>query len=621
MQHVNHSSFDKASKAGFIIALGIVYGDIGTSPLYTMQSLVENQGGISSVTESFILGSISLIIWTLTLITTIKYVLVALKADNHHEGGIFSLYTLVRKMTPWLIVPAVIGGATLLSDGALTPAVTVTSAVEGLKVVPSLQHIFQNQSNVIFATLFILLLLFAIQRFGTGVIGKLFGPIMFIWFAFLGISGFLNSFAHPEVFKAINPYYGLKLLFSLENHKGIFILGSIFLATTGAEALYSDLGHVGRGNIHVSWPFVKVAIILSYCGQGAWILANSEAMRLKIFPQFRSTYPGDNIGQTYIPVINWFLFAITTSIVLLFKTSAHMEAAYGLAITITMLMTTILLSFFLIQKGVKRGLVLLMMIFFGILEGIFFLASAVKFMHGGYVVVIIAVAIIFIMTIWYKGSKIVSRYVKLLDLKDYIGQLDKLRHDHRYPIYHTNVVYLTNRMEGDMIDKSIMYSILDKRPKKAQVYWFVNIKVTDEPYTAEYKVDMMGTDFIVKVELYLGFKMRQTVSRYLRTIVEELLESGRLPKQGKTYSVRPDSKVGDFRFIVLDERFSSSQNLKPGERFVMLMKSSIKHWTATPIRWFGLQFSEVTTEVVPLIFTANRGLPIKEKIELTTTGD
>ncbi|WP_243328584.1 KUP/HAK/KT family potassium transporter [Streptococcus agalactiae] len=666
MQHVNHSSFDKASKAGFIIALGIVYGDIGTSPLYTMQSLVENQGGISSVTESFILGSISLIIWTLTLITTIKYVLVALKADNHHEGGIFSLYTLVRKMTPWLIVPAVIGGATLLSDGALTPAVTVTSAVEGLKVVPSLQHIFQNQSNVIFATLFILLLLFAIQRFGTGVIGKLFGPIMFIWFAFLGISGFLNSFAHPEVFKAINPYYGLKLLFSPENHKGIFILGSIFLATTGAEALYSDLGHVGRGNIHVSWPFVKVAIILSYCGQGAWILANknagnelnpffasipsqftmhvvilatlaaiiasqalisgsftlvSEAMRLKIFPQFRSTYPSDNIGQTYIPVINWFLFAITTSIVLLFKTSAHMEAAYGLAITITMLMTTILLSFFLIQKGVKRGLVLLMMIFFGILEGIFFLASAVKFMHGGYVVVIIAVAIIFIMTIWYKGSKIVSRYVKLLDLKDYIGQLDKLRHDHRYPIYHTNVVYLTNRMEGDMIDKSIMYSILDKRPKKAQVYWFVNIKVTDEPYTAEYKVDMMGTDFIVKVELYLGFKMRQTVSRYLRTIVEELLESGRLPKQGKTYSVRPDSKVGDFRFIVLDERFSSSQNLKPGERFVMLMKSSIKHWTATPIRWFGLQFSEVTTEVVPLIFTANRGLPIKEKIELTTTGD
>lgn len=277
MQHVNHSSFDKASKAGFIIALGIVYGDIGTSPLYTMQSLVENQGGISSVTESFILGSISLIIWTLTLITTIKYVLVALKADNHHEGGIFSLYTLVRKMTPWLIVPAVIGGATLLSDGALTPAVTVTSAVEGLKVVPSLQHIFQNQSNVIFATLFILLLLFAIQRFGTGVIGKLFGPIMFIWFAFLGISGFLNSFAHPEVFKAINPYYGLKLLFSPENHKGIFILGSIFLATTGAEALYSDLGHVGRGNIHVSWPFVKVAIILSYCGQGAWILANKNA--------------------------------------------------------------------------------------------------------------------------------------------------------------------------------------------------------------------------------------------------------------------------------------------------------------------------------------------------------
>ncbi|MCD3533265.1 KUP/HAK/KT family potassium transporter, partial [Streptococcus equi subsp. equi] len=342
MSNAHHDAFDKATKAGFIIALGIVYGDIGTSPLYTMQSLVDNQGGLSQVSEAFILGSVSLIIWTLTLVTTIKYVLIALKADNHHEGGIFSLFTLVRRMSRWLIIPAMLGGATLLSDGALTPAVTVTSAIEGLKAVPELSSIYQNQTNVILTTLLILMVLFGLQRFGTGVIGKLFGPVMLVWFSVLGISGLLNSLQHLEILKAINPYYALHLLVSPENHRGIFILGSIFLATTGAEALYSDLGHVGRGNIYASWPFVKVCIILSYCGQAAWILAHkdsgialnpffasvpeglrvylvilatlaaiiasqalisgsftlvSEAMRLKIFPLFKITYPGANLGQ------------------------------------------------------------------------------------------------------------------------------------------------------------------------------------------------------------------------------------------------------------------------------------------------------------------------------------
>lgn len=265
MSNANHPSFDKATKAGFVIALGIVYGDIGTSPLYTMQSLVENQGGLTQMTESFILGSVSLIFWTLTLITTVKYVWIALKADNHKEGGIFSLYTLVRKMSKWLIIPAMIGGATLLSDGALTPAVTVTSAIEGLKAVPGINHIYENQTNVIITTLVILLSLFSIQRFGTSLIGKLFGPVMLLWFSFLGLSGLFNSLGNLEIFKAINPYYALHLLVSPENHRGIFILGSIFLATTGAEALYSDLGHVGRGNIYVSWPFVKACIVLCKC--------------------------------------------------------------------------------------------------------------------------------------------------------------------------------------------------------------------------------------------------------------------------------------------------------------------------------------------------------------------
>ncbi|CAM4190837.1 KUP/HAK/KT family potassium transporter [Streptococcus penaeicida] len=661
MSNANHPSFDKATKAGFVIALGIVYGDIGTSPLYTMQSLVENQGGLTQMSEQFILGSVSLIIWTLTLITTVKYVWIALKADNHHEGGIFSLYTLVRKMSKWLIVPAMIGGATLLSDGALTPAVTVTSAIEGLKAVPGIDTIYNNQTNVIITTLMILLMLFSIQRFGTSLIGKLFGPVMLVWFSFLGLMGLINSLGHLEIFRAINPYYAIHLLMSPENHRGIFILGSIFLATTGAEALYSDLGHVGRGNIYVSWPFVKACIVLSYCGQGAWILANknsgielnpffasvpenfrvyavilatmaaiiasqalitgsftlvAEAMRLKIFPLFRVTYPGENLGQLYIPVINWVLFLITSSTVLYFRNSAHMESAYGLAITITMLMTTILLNYYLIKRGMKSMLAHLVMSFFAIIEFIFFWASAVKFLHGGYVVVIIAFTIISLMFIWHRGTKIVFKYVKSLNLLDYRDQIKALRDDTSIDLYQTNVVYLTNRIKDNMIDKSILYSILDKRPKRAKVYWFVNVKVTDEPYTAKYKVDMMDTDYMVKVELYLGFRMPQTVPRYLRTIVQDLMESGRLPKQVQEYSISPGREVGDFRFVIIEERVSQARQLTGFERFIMQTKSNIKHFTATPTRWFGLQYSEVKVELVPLILSDILKLPIKEVKEV-----
>lgn len=657
MSNANHAAFDKASKAGFIIALGIVYGDIGTSPLYTMQSLVENQGGLSSISEIFILGSISLIFWTLTLITTIKYVWIALKADNHHEGGIFSLYTLVRKMSPWLIVPAMIGGATLLSDGALTPAVTVTSAIEGLKAVPGISSIYQNQTNVIITTLLIILSLFSIQRFGTSLIGKLFGPVMLVWFSFLGLTGLYNALGNLEVFKAINPYYAIHLLLSPENHRGIFILGSIFLATTGAEALYSDLGHVGRGNVYFSWPFVKICIVLSYCGQGAWILANrnsgielnpffaavpesfrvfavliataaaiiasqalitgsftlvAEAMRLKIFPLFRVTYPGQNLGQLYIPVINWLLCFITSCVVLYFKNSANMEAAYGLAITITMLMTTVLLNYYLIKEGMNSVIAHVIMSFFALIEFIFFAASAVKFMHGGYVVVILALGIVSVMFIWHKGTKIVFKYVKSLNLLDYRDQIKALRDDKAIDLYQTNVVYLTNRLQDNMIDKSILYSILDKRPKRAKVYWFVNVKVTDEPYTAKYKVDMMGTDYMVKVELFLGFRMPQSVPRYLRTIVQDLMESGRLPQQVQEYSITPGRKVGDFRFVIIEERVSNARQLNGFERFIMQTKASIKHFTATPARWFGLQYSEVKVEVVPLILSDILKLPIKE---------
>ncbi|GAB2024118.1 potassium transporter Kup [Lactovum odontotermitis] len=644
------SKWSKASVGGFIIALGVVYGDIGTSPLYTMKSIVTGQGGGRYINEDFVIGAVSLIFWTLTLITTVKYVLIALNADNHKEGGIFSLYTLVRRFKKWLIVPAMIGGAALLSDGTLTPAVTVTSAIEGLHGVPGFVSTFGTDQNVVVViTVSILAILFLIQRFGTDVIGKLFGPIMTLWFGFVGVAGFFNMLSNLSIWRALNPWYAVNLLFNSSNHAGIFILGSIFLATTGAEALYSDLGHVGKNNIYVSWPVVKVCLFLNYAGQGAFLLRAgdkygyaaefnpffdmlpksitvyavilatlaaiiasqsliagsftlvSEAIRLKMLPMFKILYPGKTYGQMYIPAINFCLWFVTTSIVLLFRTSTHMEAAYGLAITVTMLMTTLLLSFYLITTGVKPFLSRLIMGFFALIESVFFISSAVKFVHGGYVVVIIAAVIIFVMFVWVRGSSIVQRYVKKLDVSNYIEQLQELKDDHEVDMYQTNVVYLTSRMKGTKLDMSILYSILDKKPKRAEVYWLVNVQVTDMPYTNEYEVDMMGTDFVVHVTLYLGFHMPQEVPRYLRAIVQDLMESGRLPKQHQKYTIKPGRSVGDFGFVVIEEHLNNARTISPFDRFILQTKLSIKKITTSPARWFGLQFSDYTVEHVPLI--------------------
>ncbi len=334
-------------------------------------------------------------------------------------------------------------------------------------------------------------------------------------------------------------------------------------------------------------------------------------MRLKFFPLFKMNYPGQNMGQLYIPAINWLLFAVTSAIVLLFQTSERMEAAYGSAITITMLMTTILLTFYLIQVGVKTWLAALLMAFFALIEGIFFLASLVKFMHGGYVVVFLAMAILFVMFIWYEGNQIVFRYIKSLSIQEYKAQLNRLRKDDRYEQQQANLVYLTNRMKGSKIDRSILYSILNRQPKRAQVYWFVNVKVTDEPYTARYKVETMGTDFLVRVELYLDFKMPQTVPRYMRTIIRDMIADGLLPKQIQEYGLYPQKEIGNFRYIILDEKISNLSQMSPFERFVMQTKAAIKHVTASPTRWFGLQFSETQIETIPLSFTELPDLPIQ----------
>jgi len=646
-----HNNATKMTLGGILVTLGVVYGDIGTSPLYVMKSILQGNGGLENISETFILGALSLIFWTITILTTIKYVLITLNADNKGEGGIFSLFTLVRSRAKWLIIPAMIGGSALLADGMLTPAVTVTSAVEGLEIIPSLNTFLGNNQNIIIIIVVaIITFLFFIQHFGTDLIGKMFGPVMFIWFCSLAFFGIANLSHDWTLLRALSPYYAINTLFSSENKLGFFILGGVFLSSTGAEALYSDLGHVGKYNIYGSWPFVKICLLLNYFGQGAWILAAkknpallnledlnpffrmvpdkllifsvvistlaaiiasqalisgsftlaSEAIKLNLFPRLHIKYPSSSKGQLYMPSVNKVLWIVCIGIVLYFRSSDHMEAAYGLAITVTMLMTTILLFNYLLKQKVSPIIAISMLIFFGICELSFFIANIVKFMRGGYVAVLIALAILSLMYIWIQGHYIKIRLLQYVQIEDYKKQLNLLRQDTDRPKYATNLVYLTNSEYAKKIERNIMYSLLDKRPKKADVYWFVNIVVTDNPYDAEYEIETFGTSYIVKVQLRLGFRVDQRLNVYLRQISTELVKSGEINIQSRNYTIMPDRRVGDFRFTLIQEQLSYETDLNFMETFIYKTKLFIKRFTVSPSKWFGLETSEVDIEKVPL---------------------
>lgn len=649
------SSHNKMTLAGILVALGVVYGDIGTSPMYTMSSLVAGNGGLQNISTDFILGSISLIFWTLTIITTTKYVLIALRADNNGEGGIFALYTLVRKKAKWLLIPAMIGGATFLSDGMMTPAVTVTTAIEGLKGLNINNHVLiTNQKTVVLVTIIILSCLFFIQRFGTEALGKAFGPIMLLWFTSLAVAGLYRLAGDWSFIRALNPYYAFQTLISPANKNGIFILGSIFLATTGAEALYSDMGHVGRNNIYGSWPYVKICLLINYLGQGVWlnqvkdlvsyqnmdtlnpffemvpapfriamtiiatlaaIIASqalisgsytlvSEATKLKLLPRLRMIYPTNFKGQLYIPAVNNIIWVLCIAIVIYFQNSERMAGAYGLVITITMLMTTILLNAWLLTTKHNRFLSELIIVFFLAIETIFLISNSVKFFEGGYVTFTIACILIMIMIIWQYGELLKNdntfhrEYVSLLAYK---RQLKKLSEDDTLTLYTTNLVYLTKIHEGYKVKKDILYSILDKRPKRAKVYWFVTVNVTDNPYTTEYSVDTFGTDYMVNVQLYLGFRMEQKVNFFLRQIVNEMMIKGELPRQPQTYTTIPDRNVGDFSFVLIQEVLSPDTQLNNIKKSIIQARLWLQRYTVTPAIWFGLSYSDVVMERVPLI--------------------
>ncbi|MEO8415414.1 MAG: KUP/HAK/KT family potassium transporter, partial [Ginsengibacter sp.] len=561
-------NLNKVTGAGLLIALGIIYGDIGTSPLYVLNAIIRDR----IITPELILGGLSCIIWTLTLQTTIKYVILTLKADNRGEGGIFSLYALVRRQRKWLVFPAIIGGASLLADGMITPPISVTSAIEGLKQIQFFSNI--GDATIVYIVLAILIALFFAQQFGTASIGKMFGPIMFTWFLMLAVLGSVHIFDDLYIFKAFNPYYAIKLLTIYPG--GFWILGAVFLCTTGAEALYSDLGHCGRDNIRFSWIYVKSALIINYLGQGAWLLANhtgkiftketidkgfnafygimpesfkiigiviatvaaiiasqalisgsftliSESMRLNLWPKMKINYPTEERGQLYIPGINTMLFLGCAGITIYFQTSSNMEAAYGLAITLCMLATSLLFANFLVSRRTPKFFIYLYLIVYLAIELSFLFANLDKFPHGGFVTLIVGGGLFTIMFVWFRARKIKNRYVEFVRLEQYLPTIQELSNDQTIPKYATHLVYLTSANNPKEIEHKIVYSILNRKPKRADIYWFVHVDTKDDPYTSDYTVETIIPNEVIRVEFRLGFRMEPRINLMFRKVVEDMV--------------------------------------------------------------------------------------------------
>jgi KUP system potassium uptake protein len=647
---------NRVTTAGLIVALGIIYGDIGTSPLYVFNAIITNR----LINEEIIIGSLSCIIWTVTLQTTMKYVFLVLKADNRGEGGTFALYALVRRQKRWLVIPAMIGGASLLADGIITPPISITSAVEGLKELPAFHNI---EEYVVYIVLGILMLFFFLQQFGTASIGRLFGPIMFIWFSMLAVLGVVHLSDDFSIFRAISPYYAVEFLTHYPH--ALWLLGAVFLCTTGAEALYSDLGHCGRGNIRVSWIFVKSCLILNYLGQGAYLLSHhsgkvitnafreqqginafydlmpqwfiipgvivataaaiiasqamisgsftliSEAMRLNLWPKLKIRYPSEERGQLFIPSLNFFMFAGCAGVVLYFQTSQRMEAAYGLAIIITMLMTTVLFSNFMVARRIRSGFIWLFLTLYLFVESLFLFALLQKFTHGGYITFMIAGLMFGVMYVWHRARKIKNRYVEFVRLEHYIPKIQELSNDRTVPKYATHLVYLTSADNPKEIEHKIIYSILNKKPKRADIYWFVHVDTLDDPYTMEYSVDHIIPNDIIRVEFRLGFRVDPRINLMFRKVVEDLVANREVNITSRYESLERSNIVGDFSFVVMEKYLSQDNDLPILERFIMRFHFWLKEVSLSEERGFGLDPSNVVVEKFPLIVSPVADLKLR----------
>jgi KUP system potassium uptake protein len=624
----------KLSFIGVIVTMGIVFGDLGTSPLYTMRAILS--GGKGNVNDLLIYGSLSCIFWTLTLSTTVKYVMIALRADNQGEGGIFALFALLQRKPAWAAVLTMVGGGALLADGVLTPSITVTSAIEGIKLV-------NPEIPVVPIVLVILAALFFIQQFGTNYIGGSFGPVMVIWFSMLGILGFSQLIQDPSILKAVNPVYAYNFL--SEYPGGFILLGAVFLCTTGAEALYADLGHCGRSNIRVSWIFVKISLLLNYFGQGAWILMNdpsgsdvnpffslmpqwllvpgiliatsaaiiasqaiitgsftlvSEAVSLNFWPRINVLHPTLVRGQVYIPLVNWVLWIACTIVVFSFKRSDNMNAAYGLAITITEIMTTFLLTSFLFQKGVNHRLIIIMLMVFLTIEGSFLIANLNKFMSGGWFTLLLGSIYFLIMFGWYFGRKIKNRYVTFTNLNKYTELFKDLSKDESVPKTATNLVYIIKANRKDQVEAKVIYSIFQKQPKRADTYWFLHVDRVNDPNQFDYTVTQIIPGILIRIDFRIGFKVEPTVNLYFREVLEDMIGSGEIKIESGYNSIKKHDLPADFKFILIDRIMPREYKLSNWENFTMILHSITRRLSITEVNALRLDSSITTEEQVPI---------------------
>ena len=651
----SNAAHHKLSLVGVLVTLGIVFGDIGTSPLYVMKAIVRAGNPVNA---EYIIGAVSCIIWTLTLQTTVKYVLIALRADNKGEGGILALYALIRRHSrKWFYLLAIVGASTLIADGVITPSITVLSAIEGLKV-------YEPETPVVPIALCIVTVLFFIQQFGTNMIGKLFGPLMFVWFSMLGVLGAMHVGDYIPILQSFNPLHAIHLLTS--NPEWFLILGAVFLCTTGAEALYSDLGHCGINNIRISWAFVKVMLVLNYLGQGAWIIAHvdnltsdlnpfyaimphgmlffgiimatlaaiiasqalisgsftifSEAMNLKFWPRQKIKYPTDVKGQLYIPFVNMSLFILCVIVILFFKSSERMEAAYGLSITITMLMTTFLLSAYLTIRRVNRWLTLLFLIVFVGLESIFFVANMAKFMNGGWVTMLLASVMIAIMYVWYNATTIRNSQIQIRDVRESFSIISDIKNDESIPKYATNIVYLTKLGGKYDIEQKILYSIINKHPMRADHYFLLHIDYQDSPSTLEYDVTTLVPDTLYRINLRLGFRIHPLVNRYFRQIIEDMVAKNEFSLASSYPSLAKHNVMGNFVFVLINRIYSTFASFSFKERLIMDAYEWIDHLKLSMTRSLGLNTSNVLIENVPLTLKSHdkkvgNSIPRVERIE------
>ncbi|GAA4510417.1 KUP/HAK/KT family potassium transporter [Sphingobacterium thermophilum] len=637
-QHLN-----RLSGAGLLISLGIIFGDIGTSPLYVLKAIFNND----IIQKDLVIGCVSCVLWTLTIQTTIKYVLITLNADNKGEGGILSLYSLVRRQAKWLIIPAILGASTLLADGMITPAITISSAIEGLAI-------FNPEIPTVPIVITIISVLFLIQRFGTSIVGRVFGPLMLVWFSTIGLLGLHAIGLATEILKAFNPLYAF---YTLVNHPhALIIIGAIFLCTTGAEALYSDMGHCGKANIRVSWIFVKLTLILNYLGQGAWLISHtgqnigdtnpfysimpnwfivygiaiatiaaiiasqamitgsftliSEGVRLNIWPKVAIRYPSNQKGQLYVPSINLILFIGCMLIIYVFEKSSNMEAAYGLAINLTFLSTSILMVYFMLRRRINKFLVIFFALIYFAIEITFLIGNGAKITHGGWLTLLLAASIFLVMYAWFRARKIKNEFVRFVHIDQYFPIIEELSSDTSVPTFASQLVYLTSANSKKEIEAQIIYSIINKKPKRADVYWFVHVDVTDAPHGREYIVDQLIPGKLIRIDFKLGFREEQKISLLFRKVVEEMVKNGEVDIISQYDTLKKHNIPGDFNFVVLEKVFTKTTDLSWPNRIIMEIYRILRRFSLSEEKGFGLDSSFVTLERVPL------NIPTTENIRL-----